>query len=330
METVRQTSTMSRRTLLAGMGAFALSACGDSSSSTPANPAPEIPEIRLGVLKVTDTAPLFVAQREGIFAKYGLNPKFVTMELTGDQRPDLEVGGQADVAFDSWVTIFLNITDGADWVVLGEAYQAAPRCTGLVAGSKSRMRTISDLTSKPIGVNNLRGLGVLLTNSLLRTSGMKPTDVKYVEKPFDALADAVRNGEVAAAWMVEPYMTRSQLEAGCVLFADTAVGPTADFPQSGYACARSFARKNPNTVRAFQLALAEAQQRSLDRSLVENVLPEYISVSKNVAQLMNLGNYPSTTLAIRPQRVADLMLEQQFMAQKIEVNKRMASINPPS
>ncbi|SMD23797.1 NitT/TauT family transport system substrate-binding protein [Kibdelosporangium aridum] len=331
METVRQTSTLSRRTLLAGMGAFALSACTDSSKS-PTNPTPEVPEIRLGVLEVTDTAPLFVAQREGIFAKYGLNPKFVTMELTGDQRPDLEQGGQADVTFDSWVTIFLNITDGADWVVLGEAYQAAPRTTGLVIAQSgiNRLRSVADLKGKPIGVNNLRGLGVLLTNSLLRTNGMVATDVNYVERPFDQLAQAVSSGDVAAAWMVEPYMTRSQLETKCVLFADTAVGPTADFPQSGYACARSFARRNPNTVRAFQLALAEAQQRALDRSLVEEVLPEYIKVSKNVAQLMNLGAYPSTTLAIRPQRVADLMLEQQFLKTRIDVTSRMASVNPPS
>jgi NitT/TauT family transport system substrate-binding protein len=325
MKTARETGFLSRRTLLAGMGAFALSACTDDSASPE---SPEIPEIRLGVLKVTDTAPLFVAEREGIFAKYGLRPKFVTMELTGDQRPDLE-NGQADVTFDSWVTIFLNMADGADWVVLGEAYQAAPRTTGLVtAVSEDQLKNVTSLRGKRIGVNNLRGLGVLLTNSVLGANGLNSNDVRYVEMPFDALGAAVRGGQVDSAWMVEPYLTRSQLDNGCVLFADTAVGPTADFPQSGYACARSFAQKNPKTVRAFQAALAEAQQRALDRASIEAVLPEYISVSRNVAQLMNLGAFPSTTLAIRPQRVADLMLEQQFLKERIPVLARMAT--PPS
>jgi NitT/TauT family transport system substrate-binding protein len=324
MESARESGLLSRRTLLAGMGAFALSACSDNSSSS-AIGKPEVPGIRLGVLKVTDTAPLFVAQREGIFAKYGLDPKFVTMELTGDQRPDLEEGGQADVTFDSWVTIFLNIADRADWVVLGEAYQAAPRTTGLVTTSSgTQLKNVGNLKGKRIGVNNLKGLGVLLTNSLLTTNGMQPTDVTYEEIPFDDLAGAVAGGRVSAAWMVEPYLTRSQLDNGCVLFADTATGPTLDFPQSGYACARSFARKNPNTVRAFQAALAEAQQKALDRASVENVLPEYISVSRNVAQLMSLGAFPSTTLAIRPQRVADLMLEQKFLTTRLDVTERMA------
>jgi NitT/TauT family transport system substrate-binding protein len=322
MELVRD-SVLSRRTLLAGMGAVALSACS-AKSAQQAAPAVEIPEIRLGVLKVTDTAPLFVAQREGIFQKYGLNPKFVTMELTGDQRIDLE-HGQADVTFDSWVTIFLNVADGADWVVLGEAYQTGPRSTGLLAASSARLRGVADLAGKRIGVNNARGLGVLLTNSLLATNGMKPSDVQYVEMPFDGLADAITKGQINAAWMVEPYLTRAQLDAGCVLFADTASGPTADFPQSGYACARSFARKNPGTVRAFQLALGEAQSRALDRSTVEAVLPDYVSVSRNVAQLMNLGTYPSSTLAIRPQRVVDLMFAQQFLKTRINVEERMAS-----
>jgi NitT/TauT family transport system substrate-binding protein len=305
------------------MGALALSACSVKPSQSTSG-AVEIPEIRLGVLKVTDTAPLFVAQREQIFEKHGLRPKFVTMELTGDQRIDLE-HGQADVTFDSWVTIFLNVADGADWVVLGEAYQTGPRSTGLLCRTDSRLRTVNDLAGKRIGVNNLRGLGVLLTNSLLATNGMKPSDVQYVEIPFDGLADAIRKGDVSAAWMVEPYLTRAQLDAGCVLFADTATGPTSDFPQSGYACARSFARKNPNTVHAFQLALAEAQSRALDRTTVESVLPDYVSVSKNVASLMNLGTYPSTTLAIRPQRVVDLMVSQQFLKSKINVSERMAA-----
>lgn len=322
MKSARESGLLSRRTLLAGMGAFALSACTDNSSSPG---TPETPEIRLGVLKVTDTAPLFVAEREGIFAKYGLRPRFVTMELTGDQRPDLE-HGQADVTFDSWVTIFLNIADGADWVVLGEAYQAAPRTTGLVtAVAENQLKNVSSIKGKRIGVNNLRGLGVLLTNSVLLTNGINPNEVRYVEMPFDSLGTAVKDGAVDAAWMVEPYLTRSQLDNGCVLFADTAIGPTADFPQSGYACARSFAQKNPNTVRAFQAALAEAQQRALDRASIENVLPEYIQVSKNVAQLMALGAFPSTTLAIRPQRVADLMLEQQFLRSRLDVTTKMAN-----
>ncbi|MBP2330830.1 NitT/TauT family transport system substrate-binding protein [Kibdelosporangium banguiense] len=330
VETLRESGSLSRRTLLAGMagmGAFALGACSDNAGSSIGTP--EVPEIRLGVLKVTDTAPLFVAEREGIFAKYGLKPRFVTMELTGDQRPDLE-NGQADVTFDSWVTIFLNIADNADWVVLGEAYQAGPRTTGLVTNSAvTSLKTVNNLRGKRIGVNNLKGLGVLLTNSVLATNNMKPTDVIYEEIPFDDLAGAVAGGRVSAAWMVEPYLTRSQLDNGCVLFADTASGPTADFPQSGYACARSFARKNPNTVRAFQAALAEAQQRALDRSSVENVLPEYISVSRNVAQLMSLGAFPSSTLAIRPQRVADLMLEQQFLKTRLNVTERMAATSTP-
>jgi NitT/TauT family transport system substrate-binding protein len=322
MESVRD-SVLRRRTLLAGMGALALSACSSKPSQPAAAPV-EIPEIRLGILQVTDTAPLFVAQREGIFEKHGLRPKFVTMELTGDQRIDLE-HGQADVTFDSWVTIFLNVADGADWVVLGEAYQTGPRSTGLLVSSSSRLRSVNDLAGKRIGVNNLRGLGVLLTNSLLATNGMKPSDVQYVEMPFDNLAGSIKKGDISAGWMVEPYLTRAQLDVGAVMLADTAVGATSDFPQSGYACARSFARKNPGTIRAFQQVLAEAQARALDRSTVETVLPEYVKVSKNVAQLMNLGTYPTTTLAIRPQRVVDQMYAQQFLKSRINVEERMAA-----
>ena len=65
-----------------------------------------------------------------VFEGKGLRPKFVDSELTGDQRFDL-VHGTEDVHFDSWVTIFLNIQDGADWVLLGEAYQTGVNTTAL-------------------------------------------------------------------------------------------------------------------------------------------------------------------------------------------------------
>jgi NitT/TauT family transport system substrate-binding protein len=315
-------SVVRRRALLAGAGALFLAACGTKDGGASPGADVEVPEVRLGLLPVPDTAPMYLADREGIFRKYGLRPKKVTSELTGDNRFDL-VHGPEDIHFDSWVTIFLNIADGADWVLLGEAYQTSTNTTVLIVPTKSKLRTLRDLKGTRIAVNNPRGLGTMLINAQLATVGLTPNDVQFVETPFDQIGSVLRSGGAESGWMVEPYLTVAELGTGASPLVDTAAGPTLDLPQSGYVCARSFAEKNPRTVKAFQAALLEAQVRALDRAALERELIDYLKVDGTVASLMNIGTYPSSLRAVRPQRVADLMVEQGMMTKRITVADRI-------
>jgi NitT/TauT family transport system substrate-binding protein len=311
---------LSRRTFLTASGALLLAGCASGNEGAAGNV--EVPDVRLGVLAVPDTAPLYVADREGIFRSGGLRPKMVDSQLTGDNRFDLEHGTE-DIHFDSWVTIFLNIADGADWVLVGEAYQAGDNTTALVTAPRSKLRRIRDLKGTRIAVNNPRGLGVMLITALLSANGLAPSDVTFVETPFDKIGAAVQRGDAESGWLVEPYLTLAQLETGATPLADTATGPTADLPQSGYVCARSFAERNPRTMRAFQSALVRAQVAAQDRTVIERELTGYLKVTPRVAALMNVGTFPGSLRAVRPQRVADLMLEQGMLNRPIKVADRI-------
>ena len=307
--------------MLTAAGAMLLAGCA-SKQGNAASGEVEVPDVRLGVLAVLDTAPVYVAKRQNIFGDGGLQPKMVDSQLNGDQRFDL-VHGTEDIHFDSWVTIFLNIADGADWVLVGEAYQAGTNTTALVTSPRSKLRQIRDLKGTRIAVNNPRGLGVMLITALLSANGLAPSDVTFVETPFDQIGAAVRRGDAESGWLVEPYLTLAQLETGAVPLADTATGPTADLPQSGYVCARSFAERNPRTMRAFQSALVRAQVAAQDRTVIERELTGYLKVTPRVAALMNVGTFPGSLRAVRPQRVADLMLEQGMLNKPIKVSDRI-------
>ncbi|HEV2780223.1 MAG TPA: ABC transporter substrate-binding protein [Actinophytocola sp.] len=302
-----------------------LAGCASNQGGGSAATDVELPEVRLGVLGVPDEAPLHIAEREGIFEKYGLRPRMVESKLTGDNRFDLERGNE-DIHFDSWVTIFLNMRDGADWVLVGEAFQASANTAVLVTAPGSKLRTVRDLKGTRIAVNNTAGLGVLLINALLATNGLTPADVQIVETPFDQIGAAVQRGDAQSGWLIEPFLTVAALQTGAVPFVDTATGATLELPQSGYVCARSFAQRNPRTVRAFQNALVEAQVRAQDRTALEREFTDYLrnaGVTSTVASLMNVGTYPSSLRAVRPQRVADLMVSQGMLTERINVSTRI-------
>src|SRR5512140_107375 len=69
-----------------------LSACG--SSSTPA-PTAEPVTLKLAVIPVIDTLPMFVAQAEGLYAKHGVNAKLIPV-ASAPERDQLLQAGQAD------------------------------------------------------------------------------------------------------------------------------------------------------------------------------------------------------------------------------------------
>ena len=65
-----------------------LSACG-----SPAKPA----ALKIAVLPIIDTLPMYVAQQEGLFTKHGVNVEFVSV-ASAPERDQLLAAGQADGA----------------------------------------------------------------------------------------------------------------------------------------------------------------------------------------------------------------------------------------
>ncbi len=294
----------------AGCGVFS---GGDASTDAPLERA----ELRIGVGSPLDTAPLRVAVADGEFTAAGLSVTLV--DIPADQAIGKLSAGEIDLAFASDVSIFRAAAAGTALQLQGEAYTAGRNTMALVTLPGSDYTEPTLKKSPKIAVNMLDDVGVLAARSVLATAGVDVNKIQFKQHPFDRMPQALQAGEVDAAWMVEPYITRAEKELGASILADGARGATLDFPMSSYVSTGAFGQGNARTLAVFRKVLGEAQVRAADPAVVRDALPSFSDIDRTTASLISLGTYPVSLNGIRLQRVADLMHNSGMIGARLDV-----------
>ena len=268
-------------------------------------------KITLGLLPILDVASVHVAIKKGYFREEGLEVEPKIIQGGAAAIPGL-INGELDISFGNWVSFFgaeakeaAKSVDGLKLV--SDGYQAKPEMFLILAKADSPIKSPKDLEGKTIAINTFRNIAELTAKATLEANDVDPAKVTFKEFPFPDMEAAVQNGAVDAAFMVEPFISRAQRTSGQITVLDAASGPTADIPIAGYATSGKFVKENPNTVAAFQRAMAKGQRDAADRPTVEPLLVEYAKVDKETASLVHFGEFPTTLDATRLQRVAQLM-----------------------
>ncbi|MFI6901138.1 ABC transporter substrate-binding protein [Nonomuraea sp. NPDC050394] len=322
------------RTALIGL-ATTLVIAGCSGSGTESKPGGtanasglEKTSLLIGQYPGADSAPLFIAMERGFFKEQGLDVKQEPIQAPQAVLPKLS-NGQMDVVLGSYATI-LTIQEGGSekFKYIADSYQGASGAFGVMVAKNSPIKKISDLKGKKIGVNALKGLGVLTMNPHLKINGVDPQkDVTYVEIATTNWLSSLEKGDADAVWMTDPYVSEAESKLGATMLIDTMSGPTESLPITGWAATEKWISENPKTMAAFQRAMAKAQNiAATDRDAVTAILPTFTKIPKETAATINLGNYPTSLNAQRIQRVADLMAEYGFLKAKMDVSTMI--VNP--
>ncbi|MEV0997572.1 ABC transporter substrate-binding protein [Nonomuraea sp. NPDC050202] len=307
--------------------ALTLAGCGGSDTpETSANSnGLEKTTITVGALPIPDPVSLYIANAKGFFKEEGLTvtPKIITGGAAA--IPAIE-NGSLDISQTNYVSTFLAVSQGKKIKLVADMYQAAPNTFNIMVPKDSPIKTVADLKGKTVLVNNLRNIATLSTTSQLKVAGLAETDVKFVEKPFPEMGNAILSGQADAGWITEPFITANQSQHGFRKLADTMTGQTADLPIAGWMATEEWAAKYPKTLAAFQRAIAKAQQlASSDRKEIEAMLPKYTKIDAKTASVITLGSFPSELNANRLQKVADLMLEYGYLKSPIDVKSVIAA-----
>ncbi len=287
----------------------------------------ETTTITVGGLPVVDDAPLYLAVRDGLFKKEGLNVVVKTFSSSAAELQAL-TSGQISVAAGSDIVFLQAQASGGTSVrMIADGYEAAPNVMEVLVLPSSGITTPQQLANATIGVpptqvsttSWIKNIEELTTGAVLQDDNVDPTSMHWRQMPAPDLISSLEQGQVRAIVATEPYIIDAERTLGAIEVLDSCSGAVANMPLSGYFSLAAFARQDPDTLRAFSRALDQAQASATERGAVQNILPSYTRIDRATASLITLGVYPTSLKADRVQLLADLMFQSGVISKPITV-----------
>jgi hypothetical protein len=149
---------------------FLVPGCGTSGQGV-GQPAPEKTNIVVDAFPAIDSAGLYIAQMDHLFAAQGLNVTIETAQTTQTEI-DGQVQGRYDITTGDYVTYIDNeLTGQARLRIVAEASFLQPNVLALLVRGGSPVTSIGELKDKSISINAPDDIGTLLVDSLLVEHG---------------------------------------------------------------------------------------------------------------------------------------------------------------
>jgi NitT/TauT family transport system substrate-binding protein len=173
---------------------------------------------RVGVLKLTSSAPIFVGVEKGFFKEFGVEPELVYFQAAAPISTAV-AAGQIDVGATGLTAATYNIVLGGEklWIVADKGREWPDhRLTAIVVRKDlydAGVRRVTDLKGKRIGITQLGSTFHYQIGNILEKEGMSLRDVSIV--PLQAMAaalEALRGRQIDAVILPQPFPGRAEAD----------------------------------------------------------------------------------------------------------------------
>ena len=235
-----------------------LSACGASATevATQAPAAVEPVTLKIAVLPIIDTLPMYIAQQEGLFAKHGVNVEFVPV-ASAPERDQLIAAGQADGMVNETISTMLFNKDQVQVQAVRYALRPTENAGHffIIASAQSGITDAQGLKGVEIGVS--QGTVIeYVTDRLLQAEGLTSDEIKTIAVPKipDRMA-LLASGELSAGVLPDPLGALA-VQQGAVIVLDDSKYPEYGFSVISFR--KAVIDSNPEAIKGFLAAIEEA------------------------------------------------------------------------
>lgn len=265
------TSTRLRLRYLAPFVAiFALTACGESTTSPPpaapgttaaaetdggtAESCTDVGKVSLGWHSISQSVwPIWIAEDQGLFDKYGVDAELINAE--GARILSGVISHSTPIAFASAADFLDPVSEGADLLAIYSFENGTP--TDMIVGGEG-VTSAEDLRGGVAGANELGGESDSLVRLGLQELGLEPdVDTRVVSVGGESTRiAALASGQVDAT-LVDAGLRKEMVDQGFNILYDFTEGDF-EIAKSEVITTESYAEENPETVQCVVNALVHA------------------------------------------------------------------------
>jgi NitT/TauT family transport system substrate-binding protein len=183
--------------VMVGLCIFILAGCGDRGSSSKENVLQKT--ITIGVMPDVESIPFIIADKNGYFAKAGVNVKIERFTSAKDRDSALQSGKLDGVVTDVVAVVFAN-EGGIDLKMIAKNEGNIL----LMGGKDSGIKSMADLKGKTVGLST-NTIMEYTVDQMLAGAGIQAGDIdKIAIPPLPTRLEMLQGGKIDAAILPEP------------------------------------------------------------------------------------------------------------------------------
>ena len=283
-------------------------------------------KLRVASISSIDAAALQAAKIKGFFDAEGLDVEIVPMVGGAAALPAL-ASGQVQIAASNISSMILSAQQGMGFQIIAggdSTGDTAPDLAGMIAKPGVTISGGKDLEGKRLGVNTRKDVISLFAHAWAKKTGGDPELINYFEVPFPQMVDAVREGRVDAAFVVEPFLSAGVASGAVQVVAWPYSTVLSRIPIMQFAAHKSYIEANKDVITRF----VRAYDRGADW-MTENrgndewaaLISSYTHIPADSLRKAGSPLYPKTVDPAQIESVVALMKEYQLVKGDIDVHE---------
>lgn len=217
--------------------------------------------ISVAYMPIANCLQFFVALDKGFFTEQGVEAKRKVLAGGAVIAPALEAG-DVQVGYSNSISVIVAHDRGFDFQIITPApLHEAPKhvFNGLLAGANSSITTLKDLEGKRLALNTLGNINDLNMKVIAAKYGIDLAKVKLLEVDFPKMEPALRNNQIDAAIVTEPFYTVvAKNKVGRPVLADTFSAIAPRFLVAVWFAKKAWMDANPELAEKFSKAMNRA------------------------------------------------------------------------
>lgn len=313
--------------LLAFMMLLLLSACssnGETKDAAASSESADVLPLKVGIQKMAALTNAWIADEVGIYEEYGLDVELIEFK-SGSESINAQRSGSVDIILSAPGTAMVANESGFDLKVIAqnEISQAeGPDTASIQVLADSNIEGLNDLEGKKVAIYDSRNQLVLGLKKIIKESGADISKVNFVEVPFASMGDALKNGQVDAISLVDPYTTQLVSEGTTKVISWNYVESIPEQPVGAWYARSGFIEENLEAVSRFYDAIsASIEYMEEDEARSKQHIVEFTGVEEKLITEMPQIAWSNEFNADVWQQIVDMYVEAKELKKPHEVTE---------